>query len=177
MSKLSIIILSLFIASSCSTNKDVTTEAKNTDNQVSESQNDNKGILQKVKSSVTKTFTSGKETEKEIKKIKVNNVNFVFDSYQLSESDQQSLKPLVNFLKANNKSSITIYGHCDSRGTKDYNLILGEKRAIAVKNFLKSQNIAANRIETISFGEEKPLNSGNNRSAYQENRRAEIVIN
>jgi len=177
MSKLSIIILSLFIATSCSSNKDITTETKNTNNKVSESQNESKGIFKKVKSSVTKTFTSGKEADKEIKKIKVDNVSFAFDSYQLSESDQKSLKPLVKFLKANDKSTITISGHCDSRGTKDYNLILGEKRALAVKKFLKSQNIAASRIDTISFGEEKPLKSGNNSAAYEANRRAEIVIN
>ena len=163
MRKLSIIILSLFIIASCSSNQDITTETKNTKNNITDSQNDSKSITNKS----NKAFNT----------VEVDNINFAFDSYQLSESDQNNLKPLVKFLKANDQLTITISGHCDSRGTKDYNLILGEKRALAVKNFLKAQNVAAERIDTISFGEEKPLKSGIDITSYQANRRAEIVFN
>ena len=171
MNKLSIIFLSLFIISSCSSkNDDLTTETKKN---ITKSEKESSNIIKKVKMSVTKPFS--KDSSKE--NIEIENIYFAFDSFQLSAQAQQDLKPVVKFLKENKQSNITISGHCDSRGTKDYNLILGEKRALAVKNFLKAQNIATNRIETISYGEEKPLKLGNDSSAYKANRRAEIVIN
>jgi peptidoglycan-associated lipoprotein len=169
MNKLSLFSIAFFIIFSCtSKNDDPTTEVKK---EITKAENDSNKIIEKVKISVAKTFT------KDDSNIEVDNIYFAFDSFQLSEDAQKSLKPLVKFLKENSQSTITISGHCDSRGTKDYNLILGEKRALAVKNFLKAQNIKADRIETISFGEEKPIKFGEDSYSYKANRRAEITIN
>ena len=71
---------------------------------------------------------------------------------------------------------LTIEGHCDERGSEKYNLALGDRRANATKEFLVSQGVAANRLDTISYGEERPFVQGNTEEAYQKNRRAHFVL-
>ena len=121
--------------------------------------------------SVKNSFTS--ET---VATINVDKIQFAFDSYQLSNDAREELSDLATSLEVDSKASIVIAGHCDARGTKDYNLILGEQRAIAVKNFLLEKNISKSRIQTISYGEEKPLQSESSEKAYKTNRRAEIIV-
>ncbi|MBT3388593.1 MAG: OmpA family protein [Desulfobacula sp.] len=110
-------------------------------------------------------------------KFENDNILFAFDSYELSLDAQKLLRYKAAYLKNNPyTSSATIEGHCDERGTIEYNLALGEKRALAVKTFLTNLGIASNRIFTISYGEEKPLNSSNNEAAYAVNRRAQFIL-
>jgi peptidoglycan-associated lipoprotein len=93
-----------------------------------------------------------------------------------SEAGKAILAKQAQFLSQNN-IKVTVEGHCDERGTREYNLALGEKRAQSVKNFLVSQGVAADRINTISYGKEFPEFLGSNDAAWSKNRRAVTVVN
>lgn len=104
------------------------------------------------------------------------NIHFAFDSSELSSMAMTLLKEKAEFLKNNTGVSVTIEGHCDERGTTEYNLALGERRAQSAKNYLVNLGISASRLNTVSYGEERPLDPGHGESAWQKNRRAHFVI-
>ncbi len=104
------------------------------------------------------------------------NIHFEFDSSELSSMAKMLLKEKAAWLAANPSVSVTIEGHCDDRGTTVYNLGLGERRAIAARNYLADLGIADSRLSKVSFGEEKPLDMGTSEEAYRKNRRAQFVI-
>ena len=103
-------------------------------------------------------------------------VYFGFDSDQLSMDGQDRLKALSDYMMTNSTVNIQIEGHCDERGSVQYNLALGERRAQAVKNYLSNTGIDASRISTISWGKEKPAIPGKDESAWSQNRRAEFNV-
>ena len=103
-------------------------------------------------------------------------VFFAFDSSALSNNAVEVLQTQVEWLKKNENVDVIVQGHCDERGTREYNLALGERRANAVKQYLVSQGIAADRISTISYGKERPAVLGNNEAAWAQNRRAVTVV-
>lgn len=103
-------------------------------------------------------------------------IYFSFDSASLTKAAQEILKGKASWLMANSTAQITIEGHCDSRGTTEYNMALGERRAESVKKYLKALGIESSRVKTITYGEEKPDVAGENESAWAKNRRAEFVI-
>ena len=103
-------------------------------------------------------------------------VFFSLDSSTLSYSAQNTLDRQINWLKKNPKTSFIIEGHCDERGTREYNLALGDRRANAVKNYLTDSGINSNRITVVSYGKERPAITGSNRAAWAENRRAVTVL-
>ncbi len=101
---------------------------------------------------------------------------FDFDKYFIRVDAAKVLRAKAEYLKANSKVTVEIQGHADERGTVDYNLALGDRRAHAAASFLISLGISADRIETVTYGEEKPLDPGHNQTAWAKNRRAQIVI-
>ncbi len=103
-------------------------------------------------------------------------VHFDFDKYDFRGDDEDILKGNAAWLKKNPGTKVQIEGHCDERGTSDYNLALGERRANHVKQFLISLGIASDRISIISYGEEKPLDPGHTEEAWSKNRRAHFVV-
>ncbi len=103
-------------------------------------------------------------------------IDFDYDSSAVQSSEIANLEMKAAWLKANPEVSITIEGHCDNRGTTDYNLALGDRRAGRVKAFLESLGIDANRMVTVSYGEERPLDPAANEAAWNRNRRAHFVI-
>ena len=103
-------------------------------------------------------------------------VHFDFDRYDIRPKEAEILKENVTVLKKLPNAKIQVEGHCDERGTNEYNLALGERRANSAKNYLISLGIPAGRISTISYGEEKPLDSGHNEEAWGKNRRAHTII-
>lgn len=103
-------------------------------------------------------------------------VFFAYDSSVISTSEQSTLDRQAKWLKKNKDVSITVEGHCDERGTREYNLALGERRANAVKRYLVSSGIPAGRIKTVSFGKERPAVLGSTPAAHAENRRAVTVL-
>jgi peptidoglycan-associated lipoprotein len=103
-------------------------------------------------------------------------VYFDYDRFEIKPQHQATITAFANYLKADAKARIVIEGHADERGTTEYNLALGQKRAEAVSKALGILGVAANRVEAISFGEEKPRAQGSNEQAWAKNRRADLVI-
>lgn len=106
---------------------------------------------------------------------KEDRVFFKFDSSTLSDRSKRTLDKIANWLENNEDVNILIEGHCDERGTREYNLALGQRRANAVKKYLVSQGISAKRIKTISYGKEKPAVLGKGEAVWSKNRRSVIV--
>jgi len=104
-------------------------------------------------------------------------IYFEFDRSFLSPMAQQNLKAKAEWLMANPDVSVTIEGHCDERGTFEYNLALGDRRAESAKAFLVDLGIDAKRLATISYGEERPVDPRHNEEAWAKNRRAHFVLN
>lgn len=103
-------------------------------------------------------------------------VFFEYDSDELSPAAQQILNDDAAVLKRYNTWTITIEGHCDERGTAEYNLALGERRAVNTRAYLMSLGIGAERLRTVSYGKEFPFDSGHSETAFSKNRRAHFVI-
>jgi len=103
-------------------------------------------------------------------------VFFEFDRYDLTSDGRTTLRANADWLKKNSSSRVEIEGHCDERGTNEYNLALGAKRAQAARDFLTSLGITPDRLSTISYGEEIPVCKEPNESCWKQNRRARFVI-
>jgi peptidoglycan-associated lipoprotein len=104
-------------------------------------------------------------------------VFFEFDQSKLTDEGKQALTENARQLKEGGMMAIIIEGHCDERGTNAYNLALGEKRANMAKEYLVSLGVDGARIQTISYGEERPFDQGHNEAAWSKNRRAHFVVN
>ncbi len=102
-------------------------------------------------------------------------INFDFDNFDLGDEAREVLKKHAAWLTENKGVNITVEGHCDERGTAEYNLALGERRAKAAATFLVNMGIDDKRIKTISYGEELPLDPGHDEAAWARNRRAHFV--
>jgi peptidoglycan-associated lipoprotein len=103
-------------------------------------------------------------------------IHFDLNSSALGDAARETLGQHANWLKAHAGVRVTVEGHCDERGTVEYNLALGEQRAKATKEFLVSLGVAAGRLRTVSFGKEKPVDPGSNEAAWARNRRAHFVV-
>ena len=104
----------------------------------------------------------------------MNRIQFDFDQFTLSSEARQVLGANAKYLKAMSAVKVVIEGHCDERGSDEYNLALGESRALAAKNYLVSLGVSAKRLSVISYGEEKALVDASNENAWAQNRRAEF---
>jgi peptidoglycan-associated lipoprotein len=118
---------------------------------------------------------SGNETEAQLFAQNVQDVFFDYDSYDVSQQYQQVLQGDARFLQQHPNIKFTIEGHCDERGSTEYNLALGDNRANATKQALVSLGISADRIRTISYGKEKPFCTESTESCWAQNRRAHFV--
>ncbi|MCC6219712.1 MAG: peptidoglycan-associated lipoprotein Pal [Deltaproteobacteria bacterium] len=103
-------------------------------------------------------------------------VNFDFDSSSLDDSAQGVLSSNARWLHDNPNVQVVVEGHCDERGTAEYNMALGERRAHSVKEYLNSLGVKSDRLSTISYGEELPLDSGHDEGAWAKNRRAHFAM-
>jgi peptidoglycan-associated lipoprotein len=101
---------------------------------------------------------------------------FNYDKSDIREDQKSALNDNVVWLKGNTKGKILVEGHCDERGTAEYNLALGERRAKAVKDYLVAAGIAADRVSVISYGKERPFVLGHDESAWKWNRRGHFVL-
>ncbi len=103
-------------------------------------------------------------------------IYFDFDQSMIRPDAQEVLRKKAEFLRENSVVSVVIEGHCDERGTAEYNLALGERRALAAKAFLMDLGISSSRLSTISYGEERPIDPRSNEEAWARNRRAHFVL-
>ena len=128
-------------------------------------------------SSSDSTTTYSYDTDPKTALIKVGDrVLFGYDSSELDDDDRSVLDNQAKFLNQNPSLKVTIEGHCDERGTREYNLALGEKRASAVKDYLISVGINSERISVVSYGKERPQVLGSNKAAWSMNRRSVTTI-
>ena len=104
-------------------------------------------------------------------------IYFDFDSFSILPEAQEILSNKAEWLQNNSDVTVTIEGHCDERGTIEYNLALGDRRAESAKAYLVNLGIAESRLNTISYGEERPMDSENNEDAWGKNRRAHFTTN
>ncbi len=104
-------------------------------------------------------------------------VFFDFDKFSLKADARKTLQRQAVWLKKYQANTITVQGHCDERGTREYNLALGERRANSVKNYLIALGINPNRIKTLSYGKERPAVAGSNKAAWAQNRRGVTMVN
>ena len=103
-------------------------------------------------------------------------VFFGYDSAALSSTAKATLAKQAKWLKKHSSVRVTVGGHCDERGTREYNIALGARRAAAAKNKLVQLGVSANRISTVSYGKERPAVTGSNSAAWAENRRAVTIL-
>ena len=103
-------------------------------------------------------------------------VLFGYDSWTISEEGRQALNRDAEWMKVNPSAVVKVEGHCDERGTSAYNLVLGEKRAKAARNYLVELGIGANRLSVVSYGKERPACNEHAESCYQQNRRGHLVV-
>tara|TARA_B100000674_G_C37751184_1_gene873478 strand:- start:351 stop:872 length:522 start_codon:yes stop_codon:yes gene_type:complete len=165
------IFLVLFVAA-CATKPKDTSDSSGTGASSSDSSVDDGGTLSETAGS---GIVAGSQED-----LIVNVGDRVFFGYDSSDLDSDALELLqdqVAWLKQNNSVSVTIEGHCDERGTREYNLALGEKRAQAVKNYLIGLGISPDRVSTISYGKERPAVVGSNDGAWAQNRRSVTIVN
>ena len=108
--------------------------------------------------------------------VQSNTVNFGVDQYDIDPAARAILDGQAQWLTQHPRVHITIEGHCDERGTREYNLALGDRRANAAKNYLAARGIDARRMTTISYGKERPLAQGSDEASWAQNRRAVTVV-
>lgn len=108
--------------------------------------------------------------------VKISPVYFDFDKADIRSDARATLMDHVTYLKNNGDVNVQIEGHCDERGTVEYNIALGERRALTVKDFLTSRGVSSSRFTFISYGEERPADPGHSEDAWAKNRRAEFVL-
>ena len=108
--------------------------------------------------------------------VKYDPVMFVYDSAQIQESERPKIEAVADNLKKNTGAGVIVEGHCDERGSAEYNLALGERRALAVRAYLIGLGIDGANLQTKSYGKEQPVNPGHDESAWRLNRRSEFVF-
>jgi len=103
-------------------------------------------------------------------------VHFDFDSSSIKKGEKSKVSSVADFLKSNASAAVRAEGHCDERGTEEYNRSLGERRALALREELIRDGVTPERVDTISYGEDRPIDPGHNEAAWKQNRRGEFIL-
>jgi len=108
--------------------------------------------------------------------VEFSSVLFKYDSFQIEESEVWRIEKVADYLRRNSGVRLVVEGHCDERGSREYNMSLGEHRALAVRAYLIGLGVDVSHVQTRSYGEEHPLDSGHDESAWRLNRRGEFAL-
>jgi peptidoglycan-associated lipoprotein len=108
--------------------------------------------------------------------LKADTVHFAFDSSAVRPSEKPKVAAVADYLKANPRNALEIDGHCDERGTEEYNRALGERRALALREALVQMGIDPLRMDTVTYGKDRPIDPGHNDAAWAKNRRGEFLV-
>lgn len=175
--KLSLVIFVLLLASCKTASKNSTAPTISNDDQVIIEDKSIEQPYQSVNNAQqAKAINEG--TVEVIKEVEVQDrMFFDYNSFDINEAARTVLATQIAWLKSSAEVKITIEGHCDERGTREYNIALGEKRALSAKNYLVSGGIEAARIQIISYGKERPAYFGTSEDIHTKNRRAVVVPN
>jgi peptidoglycan-associated lipoprotein len=159
-----VVVFTLTIFTGCAENKAVVTE----------------GTAQEetapAQSAATTKEQSAKVESAATAETAVKDIFFEFDKSNISPDAREILKANADFLLKNDDPKVVIEGHCDERGTAEYNMALGQRRAQETKNYLVNLGVKESRIKTISYGEERPFDPGHNEDAWAKNRRAHFTV-
>ncbi len=117
---------------------------------------------------------AGKDEDRET--FKSNTVYFYFDKATFNSSESSKIPAVIEFLKSHPDNNLLIEGHCDERGTEEYNRALGERRALALRELVVGAGISGERVTTISYGEDRPADPGHDEAAWSKNRRGEFIL-
>ena len=107
---------------------------------------------------------------------KSDTVHFEYDSSVVKSGEKSKVAAVASYLKANTADAVEIEGHCDERGTEEYNRSLGDRRALALREALAAQGVDPMRVDTISYGKDRPVDTGKSEAAHRKNRRGEFVL-
>ena len=113
---------------------------------------------------------------KDAEALKAQTVHFDYDSSTVKASEKSKLSAVADYLKANAEKAVEVDGHCDEKGTDEYNRSLGERRALSIREELVHLGVDANRVDTISFGRDRPVDTGHSDAAHARNRRGEFIV-
>ncbi|MEW6602273.1 MAG: peptidoglycan-associated lipoprotein Pal [Nitrospirota bacterium] len=141
-----------------------------------EPQADTAAVRQQVPASRTDTADGPSQARQE-KVFEAKDIHFDYDRYDITPETRAVLQETASWLLKNRNLEVSIEGHCDERGTNEYNLALGDRRANSVMKFLTANGVSGNRIRTVSYGEERPLCTDHYDACWQKNRRAHFVLN
>ena len=125
---------------------------------------------------VDPSSSAGRQMDEFRAEAALQDVFFAYDSWTIPEDGRQALSRDAEWLKSNSSALVKVEGHCDERGTYAYNLVLGEKRAKAARNYLVELGVGANRLSVVSYGKERPSCKEHAESCYQQNRRGHLVV-
>jgi peptidoglycan-associated lipoprotein len=114
--------------------------------------------------------------KEDAEQLKSDTVHFAYDSSVVKASDKSKIAAVADYLKSNPQAAVRAEGNCDERGTEEYNRSLGERRALAAREEIVRLGIAPERVDTISYGEDKPAETGHNEAAWKQNRRADFIL-
>ena len=159
-----LLAIALTISVSCGKKKEIAPETPPVD------------TMPVIEKDTTPTLPPPPPPKPTLKESRFQTINFDFDKFNLRSDARSSLDFNYNLLREFTDVIVKIEGHCDERGTVEYNLSLGEKRAKAAQDYLVGLGIDANRISIISYGKERPIDSGSNEDAWAKNRRCEFRI-
>ena len=177
-------LLTAFLIIGCAGKKVVQPSSQGLEQQqpsaTSKETQEKKGLL-KPEERVTEKQLAKIETEDELSKYKeesglFKDIYFDFDRYDVRQDAKTVLQTIASWLLKNTSAKVLVEGHCDDRGTNEYNLALGDRRAKAVRDYIVALGIGSGRIETISYGEEKPVCSQQTEECWTKNRRAHFVV-
>jgi peptidoglycan-associated lipoprotein len=173
-----VFVFGLTIFTGCAEKKATVKEGDTQEQQASTAQSANQGTT------TTQGATTGQADKEQSAKVQatataeasIGDINFDFDKYNIRPDAREILKANADLFLKNGAKAIVIEGHCDERGTAEYNMALGERRAREVKKYMVNLGIKDSRMKTISYGKERPLDAAHNDAAWAKNRRAHFVV-
>jgi peptidoglycan-associated lipoprotein len=129
-----------------------------------------------TKDIATESMGLTKDGWQPIKNVTLPTVYFAYDRSVVGSSERHKLDQVAKYLRENKEFGLIVEGHCDKKGSAEYNRALGERRAISVRDYLKNAGVGENRIKTISYGEDRLIDKGDTELAHARNRRAELIL-
>ena len=173
---LAFVCTSMLLITSCAKKQVKVSEAVKPTAEVTKAEEAKKGETEADRQARLRELEKAQRLAKEIIAFESESIYFDFDKSDLKANAKANLKKKADWLRENPSFSVRIAGNCDERGTQEYNLALGERRAYSAKKFFLALGISSNRISTISYGEEKPADPGHNEKAWAKNRRDDFEL-
>ena len=171
-----IVISAGIILTACATKKEVAVEApKKEETKKEETKKEEVTKIEKIAGQMQGDVYVGTDSVKYLADGVADRVFFATNESILTTASRETLRAQAAWLRANSNITVVLEGHADERGTREYNLALGERRANAAKDYLMTYGVSANRISVISYGKERPVDSGSNPLAWSKNRRSVTV--